>query len=494
MSSLFKEKEDGQQIGEWETASANPAVSALSYTFTFCGDGTTAAPSLPGSCNTRKDERIPVFEDGDNISLIPSLYVHYTDVVININGNIIKWMNTCCFLRLSSSNKVNVNCLYVYAHKLITRHPGNGKELLVVTLSLGAGPQAGSVAQHEPKTVDDRASPWNLATYPYDKYHPMGEIYQWINQISEKYKDVVTQHFLGMTYETRPMYYLKISQPSNNPKKIIWMDCGIHAREWIAPAFCQWFVKEILQNYKDNSKIRNFLTHLDFYVLPVLNIDGYIYTWTTNRQWRKSRSPHNNGTCFGTDLNRNFDVHWCSIGASKNCSDLMYCGTGPVSEPETKAVSSLIESKKENILCFLTIHSHGQLILTPYGYTTDKSSNHEELIQVGQKAANALKAKYGTNYKVGSSADILYSTSGSSRDWARDIGIPFSYTFELRDTGTHGFLLPEDQIQATCEETMEAVLSIVGDVYDKHWRSNSAAKVTSTAVVLSLLTSFTALL
>lgn len=23
------------------------------------------------------------------------------------------------------------------------------------------------------------------------------------------------------------------------------MDCGIHAREWIAPAFCQWFVKEV---------------------------------------------------------------------------------------------------------------------------------------------------------------------------------------------------------------------------------------------------------
>lgn len=28
-------------------------------------------------------------------------------------------------------------------------------------------------------------------------------------------------------------------------------------------------------------------------------------------------------------------------------------------------------------------------------------------IQVGQKAANALKAKHGTNYRVGASADIL---------------------------------------------------------------------------------------
>ncbi|XP_070314534.1 carboxypeptidase O [Odocoileus virginianus] len=352
-----------------------------------------------------------------------------------------------------------------------------------------------SLTQQRQEGVDKVASPWRiLETYSYNRYHPMGEIYQWMSEIREKYTEVVTQHLLGMTYESRPMYYLKISQPSNNPKKIIWMDCGIHAREWIAPAFCQWFVKEILQNYKDNQRIRRLLKNLDFYVLPVLNIDGYIYTWTSDRLWRKSRSSHNNGTCFGTDLNRNFDASWCSIGATTDCESLTFCGTGPVSEPETKAVSSFIESKKENIACFLTMHSYGQLILVPYGYTKNKSNNHEELIQVGQKAANALKAKHGTNYRVGSSADILYASSGSSRDWARDIGIPFSYTFELRDNGTYGFVLPEAQIQATCEETMEAVLSVLDDVYEKYWYTNSARKAKSTALVLSLLMAFMSLL
>ncbi|XP_065783756.1 carboxypeptidase O [Muntiacus reevesi] len=352
-----------------------------------------------------------------------------------------------------------------------------------------------SLTQQRREVVDKVASPWRiLETYSYNRYHPMEEIYQWMSEIREKYTEVVTQHFLGMTYESRPMYYLKISQPSNNPKKIIWMDCGIHAREWIAPAFCQWFVKEILQNYKDNQRIRRLLKNLDFFVLPVLNIDGYIYTWTTDRLWRKSRSSHNNGTCFGTDLNRNFDASWCSIGASNDCESLTFCGTGPVSEPETKAVSSFIESKKENVACFLTMHSYGQLILVPYGYTKNKSNNHEELIQVGQKAANALKAKHGTNYRVGSSADILYATSGSSRDWARDIGIPFSYTFELRDNGTYGFVLPEAQIQATCEETMEAVLSVLDDVYEKYWYTNSARKAKSTALVLSFLMPFMSLL
>lgn len=63
-----------------------------------------------------------------------------------------------------------------------------------------------------------------------------------------------------------------------------------------------------------------------------------------------------------------------------------------MSEPETKAVSSLIESKKKDILCFLTIHSHGQLILLPYGYTQNKPSNYEELVRP-DLAPEALEEK-----------------------------------------------------------------------------------------------------
>lgn len=39
-------------------------------------------------------------------------------------------------------------------------------------------------------------------------------------------------------------------------------------------------------------------------------------------------------------------------------------------------------------------------------------------------------------------------------------GIKYSYTLELRDTGTYGFALPASQIQATGEETMRGVAAI----------------------------------
>lgn len=37
----------------------------------------------------------------------------------------------------------------------------------------------------------------------------------------------------------------QIGKKSRHQKKAVWIDCGVHAREWIGPAFCQWFVKEV---------------------------------------------------------------------------------------------------------------------------------------------------------------------------------------------------------------------------------------------------------
>ncbi|XP_031707508.1 uncharacterized protein LOC116385898 isoform X3 [Anarrhichthys ocellatus] len=74
----------------------------------------------------------------------------------------------------------------------------------------------------------------------------------------------------------------QIGLNTGEEKKAIWMDCGIHAREWIAPAFCQYFVRQILQAHKTDPKMQEMLKNMDFYVTPVLNMDGYIHTWKDN--------------------------------------------------------------------------------------------------------------------------------------------------------------------------------------------------------------------
>lgn len=69
-----------------------------------------------------------------------------------------------------------------------------------------------------------------------------------------------------------------------------------------------------------------------------------------------------------------------------------------------------------------------------------------------------MKALDGKVYKVGPAAG-LYPAAGGSDDWAKSIGIKYSYTLELRDTGTHGFILPAQYIQPTANEAKEFVFT-----------------------------------
>lgn len=236
------------------------------------------------------------------------------------------------------------------------------------------------------------------------------------------------------------------------------------------------------------------LKNLDFYVTPVLNVDGYTYTWkdNTTRFWRKNRSPcTGNCSCTGTDLNRNYDIVWGTIEVTSNCCSIIYPGPKANSEKETMAVVEFVESMKDDILCFLTIHSYGQLILFPYGHPNIKAPNYDELMEVANVAAKAIKAVHGMDYTVGSITETIYPVGGASVDWARLIGIPYSFAFELRDKGAHGFVLPEDQIQPTCEEAYEGALSIITYVHDKTF-SSAAVSVRGTlwtALLASWLTS-----
>ncbi|XP_053327576.1 carboxypeptidase O-like [Spea bombifrons] len=318
----------------------------------------------------------------------------------------------------------------------------------------------------------------SLETYDYTIYHPMNEIYHWMEEINEKHSDLVTKRYLGHTYEHRPIYYFKVGWPSDKKKKVILMDCGFHAREWVSVAFCQWFVKEILATHKDDPVLTNVLKQVDLYIIPILNIDGYIYTWTKERLWRKNRAIYNE-TCTGVDLNRNFDAHWCTIGASRDCSSNTFCGSEPASEPETKAMVSLVEKIKSDILGYLTFHSYGQMILLPYGYTTTPSKDHDAMMEAASRAVSKMKEKHNNEYAVGSSCLVInYFDSGSSGDWATEIGIKYSYTFELRDNGTYGFQLPEEQIKPTCEETTTAVMTMF-EYFNEKYLENSAVSVTS---------------
>ncbi|XP_068956182.1 carboxypeptidase A6 isoform X3 [Petaurus breviceps papuanus] len=252
----------------------------------------------------------------------------------------------------------------------------------------------------------------------------------------------------------------ELGRRSRAYKRAVWIDCGIHAREWIGPAFCQWFVKEALQTYRSDPAMRKMLNHLYFYIMPVFNVDGYHFSWTNDRFWRKTRSRNSRFRCRGVDANRNWKVNWCDEGASFHPCDDTYCGPFPESEPEVKAVAHFLRKRRKHIRAYLSFHAYAQMLLYPYSYKYAKIPNFSCVESAAYNAVIALHSAYGVRYQHGPASSILYVSSGSSMDWAYKNGIPYAFAFELRDTGHFGFLLPESLIKPTCTETMLAVKNI----------------------------------
>lgn len=52
-------------------------------------------------------------------------------------------------------------------------------------------------------------------------------------------------------------------------------------------------------------------------------------------------------------------------------------------------------------------HSPGQYILSPFGYTYTHADNHDELMAIGNAAADAIRQRSGTDYLVGTTAEVL---------------------------------------------------------------------------------------
>ncbi|CAN9498429.1 unnamed protein product [Ophioblennius macclurei] len=318
----------------------------------------------------------------------------------------------------------------------------------------------------EMQTRNDTTDPRSSSTF-YERYHSLDDIYYWINRTAHDNPNVAKLILIGSSYEKRPLYALKLSMNNNPNKKAMWMDCGIHAREWIAPAFCLWFVNYCLSFYQSNSDITQILDSMDVYILPVLNPDGYHYTWTTNRMWRKNRSISKGSGCVGVDLNRNFDANWCTEGASPDPCTEIYCGAFPESEPESQAVADFLRSHKDSIQLYLTIHSYSQMLLFPYSYKTEEIENHSDLLEMTQEAAQKIRRYYRNIYRYGAGAQTIYLAPGGSDDWAYNLGIKYSFTFELQDRGRYGFLLPPSHIPGACNEALLATKIIALKVLEK---------------------------
>ncbi|XP_075983182.1 uncharacterized protein LOC142981271 [Anticarsia gemmatalis] len=298
-----------------------------------------------------------------------------------------------------------------------------------------------------------------MASMDWTSFYRLDDVYDWLMDLARTYPRQITIRSIGDTYERRNILSVRVLLSGATPRSTVIIEGGIHAREWISPAVVTYLISQLLHaRSSGDSTLKSIAETYEFYFIPFTNPDGYEYTHTTDRLWRKNR---NSAACV--DLNRNFATAFGTAGISWSKTSEKYCGAQAFSELESKAMADFIQSKSSNLEYYISFHSYGQYMVIPYAYSKQHFENYDEVYVMSKEMAKKISMKYQTRYAIGSAYETVgYIASGLSSDWVKKtFKVPFVLTLELRDTGHYGFALPPSQILPTCIETLDGIVSFL---------------------------------
>jgi Zinc carboxypeptidase/Immune inhibitor A-like, MAM domain len=289
--------------------------------------------------------------------------------------------------------------------------------------------------------------PWSLkpAPCPQTCAIPNIPLKQWYADLAADNTDVVKSYVIGKTVLGQDIVAYKVTKNARSEKDgsrpAVVYNSTQHAREWIATEVERRLFEYVVtnKNQTTGNKVEDLLAKNELWFVPIVNPDGYDYTFTSpaTRFWRKNlRDNDNDGAITnqdGVDTNRNWPTKWNYDleGASADPTSLTYHGSGPASEPEVRALRGLFKRIRPSFQ--IDYHSFAQLILYPEGWQVETPSTDTPLM-AGLAGDDDHPAVAGFDPDV--SAE-LYTTNGDVTDDTYTAFKTLAYTVEL-DGGTGG--------------------------------------------------------
>ncbi|XP_077491216.1 zinc carboxypeptidase-like [Amblyomma americanum] len=358
---------------------------------------------------------------------------------------------------------------YLRPSELVRLRPEVAGEF--VTAATQSGMTVTTLTSNVQELIDDERKEMRFTTYSteksrFERYLKYKEFKSALKEYAKTY-DHVKFTSIGRSYEGRDLIGVHIKAKKNLP--IVFFECGIHPREWIAPATCLYIIDQLATQYDKDEDIKSLVSKYEWRIYPLVNPDGYEYSHNTDRLWRKTRSKSRvNSECYGADANRNFDIgDFCKHRSSNDPCSEEYCGDKPFSEPEVRAIRDALKDIKGRTEFYFAMHSFGLLWMFPYAYAKTPSADHELLVNISQRATEAIESVRRTHFDIGPISRVMYQSSGSSLDWAYDrAGIKKSFVLELEPSSQafdwkKAFMLSPREILGVAKETWEGIKAAV---------------------------------
>ena len=285
----------------------------------------------------------------------------------------------------------------------------------------------------------------------YRDYDSEGGIRDELYAFAERYPDIAELRVVGTTTEGREIIAIRmtddVEKTGVGERPAVLYQGTTHAREWISTEvtrrLMKWFAKP---KGRGSGIAQRMLERRELWFVPVVNPDGYQYTFDEERLWRKNlRDNDENGEITvgdGVDLNRNYPEHWNydDEGSSTDPASDTYRGPSAGSEPETQSNMGLFD--QVDFASAISYHSYGRLMLYPEGWQVQTPAR-DDPIYIALSGTDAEPAIRGFDPDV--SAE-LYTTNGEFTDWAHGVEDVLAWTVELSEgCGGCEFVFPDDE-------------------------------------------------
>ena len=304
------------------------------------------------------------------------------------------------------------------------------------------------------KKIDGKSAAQLAAEATFDVFRPYsgpGNIREEIVKAAADHADIAKVVDFGTTVQGKPMTAIRVSKGAATlplgARPVVVYQATQHAREWITPEMVRRLLHHFLDGYGKDADITKLIDTTEFWFIPVINVDGYDLTFQDGfRLWRKNvRDNNGDGRITGgdgVDPNRNFSYKWGydNEGSSNNPASETYRGTGPASEPETRAQMALYQKIKPKYL--INYHSAAQLLLHGVGWQT-LTRSPDDIIH------NALVGDVDHPAVPGSTPQLgaqLYTTNGETDGHVDNTYGALSITPEMATCEAAAGYDPDDEV------------------------------------------------